>query len=139
MCQPMKQKRERPPLVLVVDDFEDNRAMYAAYLAYSGYRVEQAANGQEAVDLTRGLHPDAVVMDLSLPVMDGWEATRRLKQDDSTKHIPIIALTGHALPGPSADAEKAGCNAILVKPCLPEQLVAKLEEVLGPARAPTQR
>jgi CheY-like chemotaxis protein len=119
------------PLILVVDDFEDNRAMYAEYLSYSGYRVEQASNGQEAVELTRRLMPDIVVMDLSLPVMDGWEATRRLKADDLTKHIPVIALTGHALAGHSRGAEEAGCDAFLAKPCLPERLVAKVVELIG--------
>jgi CheY-like chemotaxis protein len=115
---------------LVVDDFEDNRAMYAEYLSYSGYRVEQASNGQEAVELTQRLRPDVVVMDLSLPVMDGWEATRRLKADQRTKHIPVIALTGHALAGHSRGARDAGCDAFLAKPCLPEKLVAKVEELM---------
>jgi CheY-like chemotaxis protein len=118
------------PLVLVVDDFEDNRAMYAEYLAFSGYRVEQASNGEEAVELARRLKPDVVVMDLSLPVMDGWEATRRLKADENTRHIPIIVLTGHALAGHSREARDAGCNAFLAKPCLPEKLVAKVEELM---------
>ncbi len=104
--------------------------MYAEYLSYSGYRVEQACNGEEAVELTRRLHPDVVVMDLSLPVMDGWEATRRLKSDDSTRHIPVIALTGHALAGHSRGAREAGCDAFLSKPCLPEKLVAKVEELV---------
>jgi two-component system, cell cycle response regulator DivK len=118
------------PLILVVDDFEDNRAMYAEYLSYSGYRVEQASNGEEAVELTQRLKPDVVVMDLSLPIMDGWEATRRLKADERTKHIPIIALTGHALAGHSRGAQEAGCDAFLAKPCLPEKLVAKVEELI---------
>jgi two-component system, cell cycle response regulator DivK len=118
------------PLVLVVDDFEDNRAMYAEYLAHSGYRVEQAANGEEAVEITRRLKPDVVVMDLSLPIMDGWEATRRLKAEAGTRHIPVIALTGHALAGHSRGAREAGCDAFLAKPCLPEKLVAKVEELM---------
>jgi two-component system cell cycle response regulator DivK len=118
------------PLVLVVDDFEDNRAMYAEYLAHSGYRVEQAANGEEAVEITRRLKPDVVVMDLSLPIMDGWEATRRLKAEEGTRHIPVIALTGHALAGHSRGAREAGCDAFLAKPCLPEKLVAKVEELM---------
>jgi CheY-like chemotaxis protein len=122
---------ERPaPLVLVVDDFEDNRAMYAEFLTYSGFRVEQASNGEEAVELTQRLKPDVVVMDLSLPIMDGWEATRRLKANESTKHIPVIALTGHALAGHSRGAREAGCDAFLAKPCLPEKLVAKVEELM---------
>jgi CheY-like chemotaxis protein len=127
----MPRKRESPPLVLVVDDFEDNRAMYAEFLGFSGYRVVQAANGKEALEFARELRPDAIVMDLSLPVMDGWEATRRLKADESTRGIPIVALTGHTLPGPSAEAKEAGCDAVLVKPCLPDRLVSKLEELLS--------
>ena|ERR1017187_78858 len=123
-------KREGPPLVLIVDDFEDNRLMYAEYLTYLGYRVEQAANGEEAVQMTQRLRPHVVVMDLSLPVLDGWEATRRLKADERTKHIPIIALTGHAFPVHTGGARAAGCDALLIKPCFPETLVAKLEELM---------
>jgi two-component system cell cycle response regulator DivK len=122
------------PLVLVVDDFEDNRAMYAEYLTFSGFRVAEAADGQEAVDKTKELLPDVVVMDLSLPVMDGWEATRQLKNDDRTKAIPVIALTGHALAGHSKGAKEAGCDEFLAKPCLPDQLVAKVNELLARRR-----
>jgi two-component system, cell cycle response regulator DivK len=125
-------KRELP-LVLVVDDFEDNRSMYAVYLTYSGYDVIEAADGAEAVELAGERLPDLVVMDLSLPIMDGWEATRRLKGDPRTSHIPIIALTGHALDGHSRDARNAGCNAFLAKPCLPETLVAKVQELMQKA------
>jgi CheY-like chemotaxis protein len=138
-AQEMSQKGEseraapRPsPLVLVVDDFEDNRAMYAEYLAYSGYSVEQAADGEEAVKLAQHLLPDIVVMDLSLPIMDGWEATRRLKADERTRRIPVIALTGHALASHSRGAREAGCDAFLAKPCLPEKLVEKVEELIHP-------
>jgi CheY-like chemotaxis protein len=74
--------------------------------------------------------PDVIVMDLSLPVMDGWEATRRLKADERTRHIPIIVLTGHAVAGQARDARKAGCDAFLAKPCLPEMLVEKVQELL---------
>jgi CheY-like chemotaxis protein len=116
-------------LVLVVDDFEDNRAMYAVYLSYSGYDVVEAGDGVEAVDMATRRMPDVIVMDLSLPVMDGWEATRRLKSDDRTRHIPIIALTGHAHAGQSRDARAAGCDAFLAKPCLPELLVEKVREL----------
>ena len=126
----VKSPSEMAPLILLVDDFEDNRAMYAEYLAYSGYRVEQASDGEEALELTRRLRPDVVVMDMSLPVMDGWEATRRLKADEATKHIPIIALTGHAVGTLARGAQDAGCDAFLAKPCLPETLVQKLEELI---------
>src|SRR4030095_7835234 len=98
------------PLVLVVEDYQDAREMYAAYLQFSGYRVAEAANGLEALDQTRELMPDIILMDLALPKMDGWEATRRLKADDRTKHIPIVALTGHALAGHAEGARQAGCG-----------------------------
>src|ERR671922_829464 len=91
------------PLVLVVEDYQDAREMYAAYLQFSGYRVAEAANGLEALEKTRELMPDVILMDLSLPKMDGWEATRRLKADRQTSHIPIVAVTAHALAG---DAER---------------------------------
>jgi two-component system, cell cycle response regulator DivK len=128
---PRKTVGHTPPLVLVVDDFEDNRAMYAVYLTYCGYEVAEAADGGEAVEVARERMPDAIVMDLSLPVMDGWEATRRLKADERTRHIPIIALTGHALAGHSRGAREAGCDAFLAKPCLPELLVDKVQELLS--------
>ena len=124
-------RAKRTPLVLVVDDFEDNRTMYAEFLSCSGYRVEQASNGVEAVELSQRLKPDVVVMDLSLPVMDGWEAIRRLKSDERTKRIPIIALTGHALASHSKGALEAGCDAFLSKPCLPDKLLEKVEILLG--------
>src|SRR2546430_2241223 len=89
------------PLVLVVDDYQDAREMVAEYLAYTGFRVAEARNGAEAIEKAQSVSPDLILMDLSLPVMDGWEATRRLKADARTKKIPIIALTGHALGGHS--------------------------------------
>jgi CheY-like chemotaxis protein len=116
--------------VLIVDDFEDNRAMYAEFLRYSGYEVLEASNGAEAITKTTELMPDAVVMDLSLPVLDGWEATRRLKADPRTRHIPVVALTGHALEGHSQGAREAGCDWFLAKPCLPETLLETLKELL---------
>jgi CheY-like chemotaxis protein len=117
-------------LVLVVDDSEDNRLAYAEYLEYVGYRVEQAADGQQAVASTQRLEPDAVVMDMSLPVMDGWEATRRIKADPRTRHIPVIALSGFG-PGDLAhDVRESGADAFLTKPCLPERLVETIEDLL---------
>jgi CheY-like chemotaxis protein len=116
------------PLVLIVDDFEDNRAMYVEYLQFHGFRVAEAVNGEEAVARTTELLPSIVVMDLSLPVMDGWEATRRLKANPKTKHIIVIALTGHAEAAHAKKARDAGCDDFVPKPCLPEQLVAKVRE-----------
>jgi CheY-like chemotaxis protein len=121
------------PLILVVDDFEDNRAMYVQYLGFEGFRVIEAENGREALDKALAQLPDLVVMDLSLPVMDGWEATRRLKADDRTRHIPVMALTGHALEGQSQRAKAAGCDVYLTKPCLPEQLVSEIRRMLAAA------
>lgn len=121
----------RRPLVLVVDDFLDAREMYAEYLAFSGFRVVEASNGAEAVQKALEVAPDIVLMDLSMPGMDGWEATRRLKGDQRTKDIPVIALTGHALTGFSESAKEAGCDAFVTKPCLPDALVGEVRRVLG--------
>lgn len=119
-----------PPLVLVVDDFEDNRAMYVEYLQFQGLRVVEAVNGEEAVARATDLLPAVVIMDLSLPVMDGWEATRRIKSNPKTKHIKVVALTGHAEPAHAKRALEAGCDDFVVKPCLPQNLLAKVREHL---------
>ena len=135
------------PLVLVVEDYQDAREMYAAYLQFSGFDVAEAGNGIEAIEKTHELLPDIVLMDLALPRMDGWEATRRLKNDERTRHIPIVALTGHALAGHAEGAREAGCDAFVTKPCLPDALVAEIKRLLDqhrgkadnmsdPARAP---
>ena len=108
--------------------------MYAAYLQFSGYRVAEAANGLEALEKTRELMPDIILMDLALPKMDGWEATRRLKADEKTRHIPIVALTGHALAGHAEGARQAGCDAFVTKPCLPDALVTEIERMLSERR-----
>jgi CheY-like chemotaxis protein len=128
--------RTQEPLVLVVEDYQDAREMYAAYLTFSGYRVAEATNGLEAIEKTVELMPDIILMDLALPKMDGWEATRRLKMDERTKHIPIVALTGHALAGHAEGARQAGCDAFVTKPCLPDALVAEIQKMLA-ARAET--
>jgi CheY-like chemotaxis protein len=117
--------------VLIVDDFEDNRQMYAEFLTYSGYQVLEATDGAEAIAKAKELAPDLVVMDLSLPVMDGWEATRRLKGDPTTRHIPILALTGHSFDGHSQEARDAGCDGFLAKPCLPERLLQAIRQMLS--------
>ena len=118
------------PLILVVDDYQDAREMYAEYLQFSGFRVAEARNGNEAVAQAFSLRPDLILMDLSLPGMDGWEATRVLKSDDRTKHIPVVALTGHALAGASEGARKAGCDSFVTKPCLPDDLVVEVRRML---------
>jgi CheY-like chemotaxis protein len=118
------------PLVLVVDDYQDAREMYAEYLSFSGFRVEEASTGAEAIEKAFALQPDVILMDLSLPGMDGWTATRQLKNDDRTKAIPVVALTGHALAGASEGARQAGCDAFVTKPCLPDELVVEVRRML---------
>ena len=120
-------------MVLLVDDYPDAREMYSEYLKFSGFDVVEASNGVEALQRAVDTAPDIILMDLSLPVMDGWEATRRLKADDRTASIPVVALTGHALAGISEGAKKAGCDAFVTKPCLPEDLVKEIRRILdGP-------
>jgi len=128
-------KKGKKPVVLLVDDYPDAREMYAEYLEFSGFDIVQAGNGVEAIERAHDSHPDVILMDLSLPVMDGWEATRRLKADDTTKEIPVLAVTGHALSGVSNDAKKAGCDGFITKPCLPEDLVAEIRKVLAGTRS----
>jgi CheY-like chemotaxis protein len=125
----MKSGREQP-LVLVVEDYQDAREMYAAYLQFSGFAVAEATNGVEAIEKAQSLLPDIVLMDLALPRMDGWEATRRLKSDERTRKIPVVALTGHALAGHAEGARQAGCDAFVTKPCLPDALVAEIRRLL---------
>jgi two-component system cell cycle response regulator DivK len=122
---------EQKPLVLVVDDYQDAREMYAEYLSFSGFRVIEASTGNEAVEKAFDLRPDVILMDLSLPGMDGWAATRKLKNDERTRRIPVVALTGHALAGASEGARLAGCDAFVTKPCLPDELVLEVRRVLG--------
>jgi two-component system, cell cycle response regulator DivK len=131
-------KKSRKPVVLLVDDYPDAREMYAEYLEFSGFDIVQAGNGVEAIERALDRHPDVILMDLSLPVMDGWEATRRLKADDRTKQIPVLAVTGHALSGVSNDAKKAGCDGFITKPCLPEDLVTEIRKVLAGIRSGQQ-
>jgi two-component system cell cycle response regulator DivK len=122
---------QNSPLILVVDDYQDAREMYAEYLQFSGFRVAEARNGNEAIEQAFALRPDLILMDLSLPGMDGWEATRQLKSDERTKHIPVVALTGHALAGASDGARKAGCDSFVTKPCLPDDLVVEVRRMLN--------
>jgi CheY-like chemotaxis protein len=122
-----------PPVVLLVDDEEDQRELYRQYLEYEGYRVEMAAGGAEVLDKVLRVRPDAVVMDLSMPGVDGFEATRRIRDLPSTRHIPVIALTAYGeLPMEWAIA--AGCDVYLRKPCLPGDLGREVHLAL--ARSP---
>ncbi|WP_141592338.1 response regulator [Myxococcus sp. AB056] len=120
--------------VLVVDDFDDAREMYAEYLEFVGFEVDTARNGVEAVAKASEGEPDIILMDLSLPVMDGWEATRRIKQDSRTRDIPVMALTGHVLAGNAEHARDAGADEFVAKPCLPQDLENKIRNMLKPSK-----
>lgn len=125
---------EQAPLVLVVDDVAHGREIFAEYLEFRGFRVATAADGLEAIDKAWELRPDVILMDLSLPGIDGWEATRRLKQDDRTRETPIIALTAHALASAHDRAKEVGCDSVVTKPCIPKDLEAEVRRQLA-ARA----
>lgn len=125
--------------MLVVDDFADARELYAESFRMVGFRVAEASNGAEAVEQARALAPAAILMDLSLPGVDGWEATRRLKADGRTRHIPVVALTGHALAHATARARAAGCDCLLIKPALPDQVISAVRGVIEQAQAPRIR
>ena len=120
------------PLVLVVDDHEDARESYARLLAANGYRAEAAADGLEALEKALALRPDLIVMDLSMPGLNGWEATRRLKTTESTREIPVIAMTAHVVGHAREVALAAGCDAFLTKPCFPEDLLREVARLLKP-------
>jgi two-component system, cell cycle response regulator DivK len=119
------------PLILLVEDQPDLRQLYAHQLALSGFDVIEAVNGLEAVAHAASHAPDVVLMDLSLPVMDGWEATRQLKNDGRTAHIPVVALTAHDGSGELQRATRAGCDWFVPKPCPPDALVAEVRRVLA--------
>ena len=121
--------RERP-LILIVEDQSELRQMYAQQLASSGFDVVEAADGQEAVQCGSALVPDVVLMDLSIPIVDGWEATRQLKADSRTAHIPVVALTAHDGSGELERATNAGCDWFVPKPCPPQDLIAEVRRIL---------
>jgi CheY-like chemotaxis protein len=130
-----------PPVVLIAEDFEDARELYREYLEFSGFEVLTASNGREAVDRAIKLQPDLILMDASMPVLDGWQATRALKSDPTTRHIPILALTAHAFDDARQQAKAAGCDGFITKPCLPDDLVSQVKAALdgGSRRKPRGR
>jgi CheY-like chemotaxis protein len=124
--------RDRP-LILIVEDQMELRQLYAQQLVISGFDVIEAQDGAEAISHTTAREPDVVLMDLSLPVVVGWEATRRLKSDQRTAHIPVVALTAHDGAGELQRATRAGCDWFVPKPCPPDALIAEVRRVLGRA------
>lgn len=125
-------KGDPGPLILVVDDFEDNREMYTQFLRFNGYRVAEAVDGLDALTKAAALRPDLIVMDLSLPRLDGWEATRRLKASPDTKAIPVIALSAHAMAGDREKALEAGCEDYDTKPVDFARLRGKIDALVKP-------
>ena len=119
------------PKLLLVEDNEENRDGLSRHLKRKGFDVQVAVDGQQGVEMARAIVPDLVVMDMSLPVLDGWEATRRLKADPATRHIPVIALTAHAMAGDREKALQAGCDEYDTKPVEFDRLLRKVQAVLG--------
>jgi two-component system cell cycle response regulator DivK len=117
--------------ILVVEDQEDNRQILRDLLGSAGYDLIEAENGEEALAAVSKHRPDLVLMDIQLPIMDGYEATRRLKADPEFKKIPIIVVTSYALSGDEGKAREAGCDAYVTKPYSPRLLLAKIKEFLS--------
>jgi CheY-like chemotaxis protein len=128
---PLRASAAPRPVILVVDDVADNRLMYAEYLEYAGYHVAQAGTGTEALVQARELMPALIVMDLSMPDMDGLEATRRLKIDLRTRGSLILVVSGYALGKAEQQSWEAGADGFLSKPCLPEDLAKKIADMLA--------
>jgi CheY-like chemotaxis protein len=121
--------------ILLVEDNEMNRDMLSRRLARKGYEVSIAVDGRQGVEMAQSAAPDLILMDMSLPVLDGWEATRQLKNADATRHIPVIALTAHAMSGDRERALEAGCDDYDTKPIELSRLLEKIETMLNRAPA----
>jgi two-component system cell cycle response regulator DivK len=120
--------------VLLVEDNEMNRDMLSRRLVRRGFEVVFAVNGKQGVDLARSEKPDIILMDMSLPIMDGWEATRCVKSDEATRRVPVIGLTAHAMSGDREKAIEAGCDDYDTKPVELDRLIGKIERLLGAAK-----
>ena len=131
----MERRRPRKPptrpLVLIVDGHDDTGALYALALSAMGFEVVPARDGEDGCYRARATHPDIIVTEVSLPPVDGWSFVQNLKHDPRTRDIPIVVLTGHGQPSVRERAEREGCAAVFVKPCLPDQLALGLRELLN--------
>ena len=114
--------------ILVVEDQEDNRQILRDLLSHAGFDVIEVGDGEQALTAAAAHHPDVILMDIQLPLLDGYEATRRIKADPALKHIPIIVVTSYALSGDETKARAAGCDAYMGKPYSPRALLAKIRE-----------
>ena len=122
---------DRERTVLIVEDNEDNRIVYSTILRHHGFRVSEALDGEEGIAKAREELPDIILMDISIPVIDGWEVTQTLKRDELTRHIPVVALTAHAMPGDRERAISVGCDGYLAKPCEPRAVLAEVNRLLA--------
>jgi two-component system, cell cycle response regulator DivK len=121
--------------ILLVEDNEMNRDMLSRRLARNGYQVFLATDGQQGADMALSEQPNLILMDMSLPVIDGWEATRRIKANDATRAIPVIALTAHAMAGDREKAMEVGCEDYDTKPVEISRLLGKIAALLVPKAA----
>ena len=121
------------PRILLVEDNDMNRDMLSRRLIRNGYEVSLAVDGQQGADVALSERPDLILMDMSLPVIDGWEATRRIKANDATRRIPVIALTAHAMSGDREKAMEVGCEDYDTKPVEMSRLLGKIAALLKPA------
>ncbi len=125
-------KKGSSPKILVVEDNQDNREMVVKVLKFNGYQVVEAVDGEEAIEKVKAEDPDLILLDIFLPKMDGYEATRRLKGDTSLRNIPIIALTAHAMKGSMEEALAAGCDGYISKPIDVRELPKQIQHFLKP-------
>jgi len=122
---------DRAQTVLIVEDNEDNRIVYSTMLRHFGFAVDEAENGAEGILKARANLPDVILMDIAIPLVDGWEAVQRLKKDPTTAHIPIVALTADAMPADRERAIQVGCDGYLAKPCEPRAVVEEVRRLLA--------
>ena len=135
-----RQSEEQPEqrgvdLVLIVDDNSDTRDLYSFYLRTRGYTVRTAHDGRQGVELALRLKPDVIVMDLSMPALDGINATKQLRRDARTRNLPIVIFTGYPARAIHDGALEAGADAFVTKPCLPEDLEHQVRRVIGASRS----
>lgn len=125
MAQP-----QQPATVLLVEDVADTRDMYADYLRHCGFNVTTATTGAEALDAAREQTPDVILMDAAMPGLDGWAATKLLKNDPVTRHVPVLILTAHVFAEHRAKAQEVGADGFIGKPCMPDELAREITSAL---------
>ena len=128
-----REPREKGDLILLVEDDEDSRFVYRLLFEDQGFEVILAASGEEGLRLAHEARPQAIIMDVSIPGVDGWTATKRLKSDPQVAHIPVIVLTAHAFPEDRHRAHAVGCDAFLTKPCEPREVLEEVRRQLAGA------